>query len=394
MKWNTGQQRAIDLFQRWFENEAYDRPFLLQGYAGTGKTTLLKHLQHLVPNGVAYCSPTGKAARVLSKKTEKDATTIHKLLYRPLTNELNELQKQLGELVSVGEEDPRIQEIEDRIRTLEQSELSFVKKENLEFNASVIVVDEASMVDKYVAKDLFDLNRPLVLVGDPFQLPPVKSAAGWASLEPDVVLDKIERQQGDETFGIIQAATDVRTGSFLGVGLRDGPGFKVHRSQTLGWDAFSDADIVLCGTNDLRRKLNKGVRKYRGYTDPLPQVGEKIISLANDDNTGIRNGEIFTVLGVTDVRHRAVYLHIQDDTGTEYNVRTWGPLYENDAETDLVPNGFLRMTFAYAITVHKSQGSEWDRVILCDSWPGQRYRNWLYTGLTRAAKHCDFIKAT
>lgn len=390
MQWNPQQQRAIEKFQRWFANPD-GRPFLLQGYAGTGKTTMLGHLSELANCSVSYCSPTGKAARVLSKKTGKDATTVHKFLYRPIENELMSLQKIMSELFAANPEDPQINEIQDRIRDLEKSDLKFAPKMNLENAGLLIVVDEASMIGKEMAQDLIDTGRPLLLVGDPFQLPPVKTVAGWNDLEPDVVLTQIMRQSSDEAFGIIQAATEIRSNPRMS-NLQDGPGFKIHPPKSLSWAQFNEADIILCGTNDLRRRLNEGIRKFRGFEGPHPQVGEKVIALANHDS-GIRNGEIFTVVEVNDVVGRAVYLRVVDDTGDFFNVRTWGPLYQNDSETDLVPDGFLRMTYAYAITVHKSQGSEWDHVVLCDSWPGQRYRNWLYTGITRAAKKCDFIRS-
>lgn len=389
MEWNIQQKQAIEKFQRWLTNP--HEPFLLQGYAGTGKTTMLGHLANLSGRSVSYCSPTGKAARVLSKKTGKEATTVHKFLYRPLDNEVQFLQKVMSELYEANPEDPKILEIQDQIRDLEKSDLRFVPKQTLENAGQLVIVDEASMVGKEMARDLRDTGLPLLLVGDPFQLPPVKTTAGWTDLEPDVVLTQIMRQSDDEAFGIIQAATEIRRNPRMDK-LQDGPGFKIHPPRSLSWEYFSKADIVLCGTNDLRRRLNTGIRKFLGFEGEYPQVGEKVISLANNDN-GIRNGEIFTVTEIHDVVGRAVYLRVVDDMENYYNIRTWGPLYGNDSETDLVPDGFLRMTFAYAITVHKSQGSEWDHVILCDSWPGQRYRNWLYTGITRAAKRCDFIRS-
>ena len=194
---NPQQKQAIKKTLSWYDDEKFVRPFMLTGYAGTGKTTivqvLLKELKALKPVLVA---PTGKAARVLSKKSGRLAGTIHSILYRPISDQISDMRRVLGMLVEeqilrqkgerkavdpdfdgyVGEDQPYAyvstesleKEIEStrlKIADAEKTEVGFSKQDfsNLRQMYDLMVVDEASMVDENTAKDLLATGIPLLL---------------------------------------------------------------------------------------------------------------------------------------------------------------------------------------------------------------------------------------
>lgn len=391
MQFTKKQAQALQMAEDWLKSGTSD-PFLLQGYAGTGKTTLMKELLDTlsVPN-LALACPTGKAAKVLASKTGRVATTIHKLLYLPLDEELKRLRGILTELhadLTTSDDPDRMEEmilsVENQIDELEKQELTFSFKghENLD----LLVIDEASMVTEEIFDDIMQLNCKKMFIGDPGQLPPVRRKAGWDVLEPDMVLTEIVRTRGAGS-GINLAAQAIRLGEIP----EAGPGFSLHPRGSLSWDYYSKADLVLCGTNKLRQALNKGIRKYEGITDPLPQIGEKLISLSNEGQYGIVNGEILYLESVTDKRFRIWEGWFRNDEDKSIKLKFWSPLFANDMDQDKIPFHVAKLTHARAMTVHKSQGSEAERVVVCDNWPGNHHRRWLYTGVTRGKSNVDLI---
>lgn len=404
MQLNEKQQLGLDRAVEWWRGEQrYLRPYVLRGYAGTGKSTLVEYILNSLdlPGEPALVAPTGKAALVLQERSGRPASTIHSFMYRLLQDEINILQDTLGELHSreqeLPEDDPecetiqkRIKETEERIREIgSKNELEFIMRD-FSTEASpppLIIGDEWSMVGKDVHEDVISLGLPTLLVGDPFQLPPVKAKPGWEDLEADVELTKIERTTG-EGAGINLAAEAIRVGRKP----ESGPGFVHHRRGTLDWDYYASADMVLVGTNALRRKMNAGIRLHvYGHTQPEPQPGERIICLQNSRTYGLRNGEVVTFLDVEGQRGRIYQIRIRNEMEQEKVVPCWWPLFADDSDRDIVPRGVCLFTFASAITTHKSQGSQWSHVIVCNSWPGRDKAQWLYTGVTRAMRHCDLV---
>jgi exodeoxyribonuclease-5 len=392
MQWNNKQEEALEKFHKWLGKPT--RPFVLQGYAGTGKTTLTKQFLHMLEPGTAMAlmAPTGKAARVMSAKTGVTATTIHKILYTPADDEVKNLRDTLTYLHSqeeLGEDrQDEITRIEEYIREISKdNRLKFVKKYGLEGAYDLLIVDEASMIGTYIYKDIVELGIPTVFIGDPFQLPPVKDVAGWNSLEPDAVLTQIMRTTG-EGAGINLAAQAVR----IDEPMEEGPGFFMHPKKTLEWEEYASADIVLCGTHVVRNRLNKGIRKHLGYPEGTVVVGEKMICLTNSPGWDTVNGELFTVQQIIREDKRTITVIAENDLGDLKRLSIWRDLLLDDSNTQVVPYSAVPMTYAYAITVHKSQGSEWGKVIVTDSWRGPNYSNWLYTGLTRGASETHFIR--
>lgn len=392
MQWNPVQEQTLEKFHKWLSNPS--KPFVLQGYAGTGKTTLTKQFLHMVEPGtrMALMAPTGKAARVLSAKTGAHATTIHKVLYSPSADEIKNLRDYLTVLHSreeMGEDmADEIFSVEEHIRDLSRdNRVRFVKKFGVEQLYDLIFVDEASMVGTKIYNDLIDLGTPLVFIGDPFQLPPVKDVAGWSELGPDSVLTQIMRTTG-EGAGINLAAQAVR----IDEPMLEGPGFYLHPKKTLDWEEYATADIVLCGTHVVRNKMNKGIRKYFGYPEGEVVIGEKMMCLTNSPGWDVVNGELLTVKEILSMNRRTISIVGENDLGEFKRLSLWRDLLLDDSNIQIVPHTAVPMTYAYAVTVHKAQGSEWDKVMVLDSWRGPNYSEWLYTGLTRGAKETHFVR--
>ena len=159
--------------------------FRLFGYAGTGKTTLARHLAEHVDGETAFGAFTGKAALVLRSKGCKDARTIHSMIYRP--------------------------------KDVETEEPSFVlTRTRPAAAASLIVIDECSMVDEELGRDLLSFGKKVLVLGDPAQLPPVKGGGYFTEAEPDVMLTEVHRQAADNP--IIRLSMDVREGRRLARG--------------------------------------------------------------------------------------------------------------------------------------------------------------------------------
>lgn len=402
LKLNDQQQRAVDLAKQWWKTDRFNRPFILSGYAGTGKTTIAQTIMSELNIRPVFCAPTGKAAKVLENKTGIETHTLHKFFYRPRADRITQLQQKLGGYVDAeatgvyesGEpvEDydllhNTIENIRTQIREITDSKVEFDLVSNVEIGQyDCIFIDEASMVDQKMRSDLETVGLPIFISFDPFQLPPVGGKGGWNEDEPDILLTKIMRQ--GEGSNIVRVANAIRSD---GEAKPDGKEVMILPRRELALFQIIDFDLVLCGTNRTRREFNDKFRAAKGKahfgTDPQP--GERLICLRNNYNDNVRNGELFTCVSSKVVMNgRVLILELKDDTGEVKTLRAWRSVFENDENTKEVPRGYNAFTFGYVLTVHKAQGSEGDRVAIIDDWKnGDNRQQWLYTALTRARSH-------
>src|SRR6185369_9220287 len=153
--------------------------FRLFGYAGTGKTTLARHLAEAVDGKVLFAAFTGKAALVMRSKGCERASTIHSLIYKTRES---------------GEEVPSFDLWDDAPAS----------------KAALIVIDECSMVDAELGRDLMSFGVPLLVLGDPAQLPPIQGGGYFTESEPDAMLTEVHRQAEDNP--IVRLSMDVREG--------------------------------------------------------------------------------------------------------------------------------------------------------------------------------------
>lgn len=371
MSWSPQQERAIADVKAWLKDPRGKQVFRLFGYAGTGKTTLAKELAATVRGRVLYATFTGKAALVLRKKGCDDASTIHSLIYKVEVNE------RTGEATFILND---------------ESDLA---------DAALLIVDEVSMVGAELANDLLSFGRRILVLGDPAQLPPVKDEGFFINCAPDVMLTEVHRQARDNP--IIRMSMMIREGQRLEAG-QYGESLVTSRAA-IGGDRLRElvlgTDQLLCGLNRTRIAYNRRIRALKGLSGAAeewhPTTGDRLICLKNKRDKQIFNGGMWLADAVTD---KFGCLSIEASSLDE----TRDPLTLEVAEEFFVGaehkmdwrerRKYDEFTFGWAITCHKSQGSQWDDVIIFDESGAFRdaRANWLYTAVTRAAERVTVIQ--
>lgn len=391
---NEQQDEALSKIWNWWKNGAH-KPFLFAGAAGTGKTTSARRgaEQCEIPlEKISFMAPTGKAARVLAHKTKQPTSTIHSAIYSANRTQVDDLRVALTEeMKDPNANEEAISALESEISELVNSSEgpTFRFKEAL-LGQGVMLIDEASMIGADVWKDLMKIQVPKIFIFDPFQLPPVKQKWGMEGMQPDVFLTQIMRQA--EGSGVAKAAADIREGRPI---RPYGDEFQVAPKGVLTVKDYAENfDIVLTGTNDLRKRMNKLLRKYAGYPEE-PVVGDKIVALANDKATGISNGEVFTITSINRSGKRVANFDLVDAFGNRFRrIDAYLPVFKDEALSSGAPHHTVSFTYGYCLTVHKSQGSEYERVAVIDSWKGADHEKWLYTAVTRASKTCTLVTSS
>ncbi|MGI3902767.1 MAG: ATP-dependent DNA helicase [Janthinobacterium lividum] len=358
MAWSPQQDAALKAVSAWLK-EGSPQVFRLFGYAGTGKTTLAKQIAEDADGEVAFGAFTGKAALVLKSKGCRGASTIHSMIYRTQGDE--------------EEETP-----------------SFVLNKKAAANdADLIIIDECSMVDEDLGRDLLSFGKPVLVLGDTAQLPPVKGGGFFTDAEPDVMLTEVHRQAADNP--IIRMSMTVREGGRLALGAYGES--RVIRRAEIEAPTVMQSDQVLVGINKTRRAYNGRMRTLLGHSGDKPEIGEKLVCLRNDKKKGLLNGGTWLVTAVHADRGAKYSFSVKPEEGGSRKPVRVGVLpafFEGRDEEIPFPQkrDSDQFDFGYALTVHKAQGSQWDDVVLFDESFAFREHNarWLYTGLTRAAK--------
>lgn len=373
--------------QRQAVRQAFESGLLvLTGGPGTGKTTTLNAIIELLEMrdlNIYLAAPTGRAAKRMTELTGRDAMTIHRLL---------------------------------EVEWSDEDKVHFCRNEKNPLECDVIIIDEASMIDALLFESLLRalrLNCRIILVGDIDQLPSVGAGNILSDILscdrfPSIKLNKVFRQAMESS--IIKNAHAIINGDEMDFSNSGSDFFLMRRGNsndvcdtvlelvterlvtTYNFDPLKDIQI-LCPSRKLNTgtvNLNNVLQSFLNPKNPQkPQInykgvymraGDKVMQTRNNyeiswekDNgesgTGIFNGDVGYISSI-DLRAGNVKVRFDDKTAT-YETETVGEL-----------------ELAYAITVHKSQGSEFDCVIIpLHDIPSQlRYRNLLYTAVTRAKK--------
>lgn len=389
-KQTEGLAIAVDRYKK---GESYT---CIAGYAGSGKSTLVNFIIAALgvdPNEeVCYVAYTGKAAQVLRQKGCANAITAHKLLY---------YSKQLS-----------------------NGKFIHTPVKNFEKNYKVIVVDEISMLPIEMWYLLLGHHVYILALGDPGQLPPVDKESENGVLDhPHVFLDEIMRQAQDSE--IIRLSMHIREGKPLSSFNCANEQVKIVSPSEVIYSMYEWADQVLCATNITRNAINNMMRKTKGY-GAEPTEEDKIISLSNhweflssNGNWALTNGCIGSVgyhyaqnVYVPKYIHngpiRILYANMEmgDDTFNmipiDYKcLQTGEPALTPKERYMLSKNKNVNIeapyefAYAYAVTGHKAQGSEWSKILLIEEkfpFDKEEHRRWLYTGITRASEKLVVVR--
>jgi exodeoxyribonuclease-5 len=249
-------------------------------------------------------------------------------------------------------------------------------------------------VDSDLGRDLMSFRVPLLVLGDPAQLPPIQGGGFFTDAQPDAMLTEVHRQARDNP--IVRLSMDIRAGNALAPG-EYGESQVVAR-RDLDPERVLTADQVLVGRNVTRRAYNTRMRERRGFADPLPLAGDKLVCLRNNKRKGLFNGGLWLIKERPRPRRQILRMHLRPDedmSSRVVKVSVRPECFDGTIETLDWPlrKKHDEFDFGYVLTVHKAQGSQWDDVVLFDesfAFPEARDR-WLYTGVTRAAKRLTVV---
>ena len=405
MKLTDDQEKSYDKIMKWMAGSG-DWCFKLAGFAGTGKTTLLQHIINGMDDVPLCCAPTGKAASVLEKKLDESAvvTTVHKALYSPVSPCTEKLEAMIMKLKDDPDNQSLRLEIAEEKKEMSKQKLSFSSKlKPGEYKGVTFIVDESSMITKKMAMDFQYSGARVLFVGDPGQLPPVGDKGWFGDGEADATLKKVMRQALDNP--IIRLSMDIRNNGFCNpLDYNDCSEVTIANKSDLPVEHWLKADQVLTGSNYLRRRINRFFRKQLGHTEQMPVECEKLICLKNDfDTYGLINGVPASCAGsafLDEDGEWRISVLFEDELKTDMALYShpFEAHYRTNAQEEpwAMRRGLAEFDWAYAITVHKSQGSEWRNVLLADDGFFSRNmddrKKWLYTGITRAKEKFTWVQ--
>lgn len=377
----------------WFYGD-HSKPFILKGYAGTGKSTLVNSAiaaLGLDQSEVCFGAYTGKAASVLRRKGNPSASTVHRLIYKTIVKEIK-----IPILDRHGK--PMVDELGNVIFKMTQAFEVIINPESPVISADLVVIDEGSMIGQDMYDDLMSFGVPVIMIGDPGQLPPIGGKSPFDSLATDHLLTEVLRQALDSP--IIAMATGARFGRSLGDSITTPHGSIWRGSAKANLNSFlTRTDQWITGKRDTRAQLNDRLRTQHGHgmLDYPTKAGAKIICRKNMHDIGVMNGEIgHTCDGIGDNEYTIEANVIMECTTDPISLTISKQKFIDPDHYDR-NRGIAQFEWGYAITCHMSQGSEWDDVIIVDDQMQRFNRDirsrWLYTAITRASKNLVFLDA-
>lgn len=377
-----GQEKGLKIaVERYKNHESYT---VIAGYAGSGKSTLVSHIidaLQICKEDVCYITYTGKASLVLREKNCENSMTAHRLLYHS--------------------------------KELPDGTFEHTPRPSLECKYKIIVVDEVSMIPVDMWDLLLSHGIHVVALGDPFQLPPIDGESKILA-HPHVFLDEIVRQAQDSE--IIMLSMDIRSGHPLIE--HKGNEVSVVSKHKLNEAYYAGADQIIAAKNITRANINWKCRKIKFGSDVpnYPIDGEKVICLKNYWNIMSTKGDplINGMIGcLNNINYKDSFLfndlfdkEMISDFSIEENNKFQGLFMDHklfiDGKQTINSENWqkyrgapkpLLFDYAYCITCHKSQGSEFDKVLVFDEYmKGTDHARWLYTAITRAKKKLIIVK--
>jgi len=379
-EYTPDQSLAVSGITNWYFNTKKTM-LRLGGLAGTGKTTLAGKLAEILGIPIDALAPTGKAAQRMTQKGIA-AETVHSYIYN-FEGKSKFSDNRTGESREI---------------------LYFGKKEDGRVgSAPLVLCDEASMVSGDLHDDLLatveeDGGR-LLYFGDHGQLPPVGRDPGIMK-NPDIVLESVMRQAADNP--ILAFAHRIRQNAGLraNLDLVDNDRLRIvgkaNADRIAGYAIESGVDQIIVPFHRIRHRVNERMRTRLNKTGLLAE-GDKVVARLNNRKQHIFNGNQFEIVGkpvedksysseIRDTKFIAS-LRSLDDGRVWEDMSLFLPGPDGDWNDSCYKASNIAIDYAYAITCHIAQGSEWDNVLViyapCRAWSNER---WLYTAATRAAK--------
>ncbi|MBT3720616.1 AAA family ATPase [archaeon] len=348
------QNKAIDMALK-------ENVMVLTGGPGSGKTLtskfIIKSLKKLKneagePLKIDIVAPTGAAAKRISNVSGEDASTIHKLL------KLNH---------------QGVSNVEDKL------------------DSDIIVIDESSMIDNFLAYQLFLLIKPttkLIFIGDVNQIKPVNNGAFFKTLLdsiPTTKLNKTFRQSEDS--GIVSVANnflnnknETLTERYIDINkdiqiIQNNNNNNYEKNLIDTFMKTNGTKQILSDSNITSRRINRTLQnKFKQEKIPktIFRLKDRVMATKNRYDKDIMNGE----LG---------YIHSYSNNKNGLSILI---VFDNGIIEEYWMNELKEIKLAYCISIHKSQGNEWENVLIVNDESNFLNKNLLYTGLTRAKLKC------
>lgn len=384
------KQQAV----HWFLHES-SQVFEIDGPAGTGKSVLIGQILKelgLSEKQVAAMSFTGQASIVMRMRGFASARSIHSTLY---------------EIIEVEDEDTRMAEVFG-VKTKKKE---FVLKKILDPNICLFFIDEAYMVPDYMVRDILSFGIKVIVAGDAHQLPPIGGNPGFLTGYGVHHLTQLMRQsENDPIVYIANRAMNgdpIHNGSYCN---EYGTNVLVINDDEFIPQMVGYSDCILCGTNRTRENMNSYVRSLAGFQGAYPHHGERIICRKNNwersiDGIALANGLSGTVVNNPDISPNGKIFTVNFKPDLVNSI-FWGvPVNYEYFISDFEKKNAIKSSFqskwmvgelfdyAYSLTTHLAQGSEYPNCIYIEEFMRQQIQNQLnYTGVTRAKKSLIYIK--
>ena len=400
----SGQSRGLEMVAKLMKQPG-SRVGVLAGYAGTGKTTLLREVANLVGGMPMILSPTGRAAARVKEATGLPASTIHRWQYMPITDPrtgLTQWDKLPLEKLAIG-------------------------------SAGLLIVEESSMVSRSLWNDIWEnataLRLKVLCIGDPFQLPPVdpedKDSNGFSLLDPNngytneyVLMKQIVRQALESP--IIRASMAIRAGDVL-KGIAELPKVSPEDFLDRADVIQSRGGLIVVHRNKTRNYVNRAIRVARRLPEEALQEGEPLLCIRNNYLTQSFNGELYTfsdwieppagkhvvydfvrkqeehsrfgVAKISDPQNNRSFAAVLSEAEVFGQLQAPPGAIKKTADIVHPDRPFMDANLGLCLTCHKAQGSEAEEVLVglepsVPLWKEEGLR-WLYTSLTRAVRSCS-----
>lgn len=355
--------------------------FVYSGPPGSGKTWVIRlffESHNISDDEYITCAYTGKAANVLALNG-LPARTIHSLIYN------------LQFVPKIDDETGKVKNVP-----------TFVKKKKLDRDYKYIVVDELPMVADNIMEDLLSFGVPVIGMGDINQLPPVFGHGSYI-LNPDFILTEIMRQAWDSP--IIKMSQYVLHDKPLSYGSY-GENCNVMRNINIGRNLLM-YDCILCNRNATRILINNIFRDdLLGYSKQGSiAIGDKLVCKQNCwnlylDGLYLTNGVVGNVTYIDEeyTNDKKITIGFKPDFINTENYFHMIPLNRQYLENGSIGrdflNGLINFDYAYALTVHSAQGSQYNKILYVDDgFSGDREikKKLKYTAITRAVESIDIV---